>query len=54
MNWERAIGPGWDDPLIGQTVEHIGGGAQPVLVLAIVVALVGVLVWICQQPERRP
>ncbi len=50
MNWERAIGPGWGDPLMGQ-VPTMGGGASPVLVLAILVMLVAVLVIVCE-PDR--
>lgn len=50
MNWERAIGPGWGDPLLGQ-VPAQGGGASPLLWLAIIVMLVAVLVIVCE-PRR--
>lgn len=52
MNWERAIGPGWDDPLMGQVPAVVGSGADPLLILAIVVAFAGLLIWICSQPPR--
>lgn len=52
MSWERAIGPGWGDPLLGQAQAQVGAGASPWLVVAILVALVAILVWINEQPSR--
>lgn len=52
MNWERAIGPGWGDPLIGAQVQQLGGGASPILIIAIAAMLAAVLILICE-PKRE-
>ena len=49
--WDRAIGPGWGDPLMGQGVAT-GNGADPLLIVAAFVAVFGLLAWIIGQPSR--
>lgn len=49
MSWERAIGPGWGDPLLGQAQAQVGGGASPLLILAILVGLAALLYYVTHQ-----
>lgn len=43
----NAAGPGLNDPLLYQQSTHVGGGASPVLIIAIAIALACVLYLIC-------